>query len=195
LLPALSSTKNQFTNITGCGIKVFGLEFNTDHYYIKCPSIVEKIHFNNRTFYATFKRIDTAPTPLLLRQHLNKQHTIALPLLQKGRTDYLVIEYSGENYRQFYHLVKHLMQTQHITHYQIYQGKKREKIQLFIRVNALPLEEAEMELQALSAILEQRLDRAWKCLPSTSLPEAYNIVTLPYKRLDRGLPAPSMPLS
>jgi len=75
------------------------------------------------------------------------------------------------------------MQTQNIRSYQIYQGKRTEKVQLFIEVNGLTLEEAETELQALSDILEQKLDRSWKCLPSASLPEAYNIITLPYKHL------------
>jgi len=70
-----------------------------------------------------------------------------------------------------------------ITDYQVYQGKRRGKIQLFIAVDALPLKEAEAQLQALSDILEQKLDKSWKCLPSSRLPEAYNIITLPYKKL------------
>lgn len=171
-------------------IKIFDLLFDSDHYYIKRDHIVAKIPFGKRTFYAKFERMDTALTPLLLQQHLSREYTIAAPLLQEGHTDYLVIEYQGEAYRQFYYLVKHLMQTQHIAAYQIYQGKRKEKIQVFISVDSLSLEEAEAQLQALSAILEQKLDKAWKCLPSTSLPEAYNIVTLPYKRLDQGLLTP-----
>ena len=75
------------------------------------------------------------------------------------------------------------MQTKNISSYQIYQGKRVEKVQLFIEVNGFTLEEAETALQALSDILEQKLDRSWKCLPSTSVPEAYNIITLPYKHL------------
>ena len=118
-----------------------------------------------------------------MQQHLNKQYTIAAPLLKEGKTNYLVIEYNGEDHQRFYHLVKHLMQTQSISSYQIYQGKRAEKVQLFIEVKGFALEEAETALQALSNILEQKLDRSWKCLPSTSLPEAYNIVTLPYKHL------------
>jgi len=75
------------------------------------------------------------------------------------------------------------MQTQQITHYQLYQGKSKEKIQLFIKVDELPMDEAEERLEILSSMLEQKLDKAWKCLPSSNLPEAYNIVTLPYERI------------
>jgi len=164
-------------------LKVFDLALYDEYYYVKRDAIVAKIPFGNRTFYAKFERIAAPLTPLLLQQHLSKQYTIASPLLKKGRTNYLVIEYSGEAYQRFYHLVKHLMLTQHISHYQIYQGKRKEKIQLFIPVNGLTPKEAEEALLPLSDLLEQKLDRSWKCLPSASLPEAYNIVTLPYKRL------------
>lgn len=93
------------------------------------------------------------------------------------------MEYSGAAHQRFFHLVRHLMQTQKITSHQIYRGRKEEKIQVFIEVDSLSIEEAEENLQFLSSILEQKFERAWKCLPSASLPDAYNIVTLPYERL------------
>jgi len=75
------------------------------------------------------------------------------------------------------------MQTQQITHYHLFQGKGEDKIQLFIEVDELPVDEAEERLEILSSMLEQKLDKTWKCLPSSNLPEAYNIVTLPYTQL------------
>ncbi|UPT77948.1 hypothetical protein MN086_02100 [Sulfurovum sp. XGS-02] len=47
----------------------------------------------------------------------------------------------------------------------------------------LPLEEADAQLQRLSNALKEKMTKKWKCLPSVTLPEAYNIVTLPYNRL------------
>ena len=161
-------------------IKVFDLFFDTDHYYIKRPSIVKQIRFDNRTFYAKFERIEEPLTPLLLQQHLNKQYTIAVPLLKEGLTDYLVLEYKGEEHQRFAPLVKHLFGTLGITDYHIYRGRDEEKIQVFIKVNHLTLEEADAQLQAISDKLKQRLTKRWKTLPSTQLPEEYNIVTLPY---------------
>ncbi len=70
-----------------------------------------------------------------------------------------------------------------ITHYHIYQGKDEERVQVFIEVNALPLEEADARLREISENLKQKLTKRWKCLPSLSLPEAYNIVTLPYRSI------------
>ncbi len=164
-------------------MKVFDLEFNTDYYYIKKSTIVEQIPFNNRTFYAKFERINEVFTPLLLKQHLDKQYTIALPLLKDNRSNYLLIEYKGDEYQRFYHLIKHLFNTLGILDYSIYRGKDVERLQVFIPVSKLTLEESHSRLEALSKSLEEKMSKKWKCLPSLHLPQAYNIATLPYKSL------------
>ncbi len=80
-------------------------------------------------------------------------------------------------------MVKHLFHTLGIDRYHIYQGKDEEKIQVFIEVDHLTLEVADNRLLEISNALKQKLTKKWKCLPSSSLPESYNIVTLPYKIL------------
>ena len=164
-------------------MKVFDLELFDTYYYIKRNTIVEQIQFDNRTFYAKFERIDEPLTPLLVEQHQNRQYTIAVPLLKENRTNYLVIEYKGEEHKRFHHLLKHLFATMQLSDYYIYQGKDIERIQVFIRVNQLTLQEADAQLQKLSDALREKMTKKWKCLPSLSLPEAYNIVTLPYNIL------------
>ena len=161
-------------------MKVFDLELFDTHYYIKRNTIVEQIPFDNRTFYAKFERIDEPLTPLLFEQHRNRQYTIAVPLLKENRTNYLVIEYKGEEHKRFHHLIKHLFTTIQLSDYHIYQGKDAERIQVFIAVDQLTLQEADAQLQTLSDSLEEKMTKKWKCLPSVTLPEAYNIVTLPY---------------
>lgn len=164
-------------------MKVFDLDLLDSHYYIKRSSIVEQIQFNNRTFYAKFERIEEPLTPLLLKQHQDRQYTIAVPLLQDNYTNYLVVEYKGEEHQRFYHLIKHLFKTLEITAYHIYQGKDVERLQVFIEVKNLSLEEADEALQKISSALEKKMTKKWKCLPCTSLPEEYNIVTLPYQEI------------
>jgi len=95
----------------------------------------------------------------------------------------LVLEYKGEEHQRFHHLVKHLFNTLEIQDYHIYQGKDEEKIQVFIEVNSISLQEADEKLLEISNALKQKLTKKWKCLPSSSLPEAYNIVTLPYQAI------------
>ncbi len=161
-------------------MKIFDLNLNVDHYYIKHPSIVKHIKFDNRTFYAKFERIHEPLNNLIVKQHLDKDFIVAVPLLQNNITNYLILEYKGDEYKRFYYLVKHLFNTLKIYDYYIYQGRHKEKIQVFIDVDSISLQEAESRLQELSNALEQRLSKKWKCLPSSRLPEAYNIVTLPY---------------
>ncbi len=164
-------------------MKVFDLDLFDKYYYIKRSKIVEKIVFNNRTFYAKFERINESLTPLLLKQHQDKQYTIAVPLLENNHTNYLVIEYKGEEYERFYHLVKHLFKNLDIVDYHIYEGKDAERLQVFVRVNYISLEDADTKLLEISNALKEKMVKKWKCLPSSSLPNEYNIITLPYKWL------------
>ena len=70
-----------------------------------------------------------------------------------------------------------------ITEYTLYQGKDEERIQVFIRVEQVSLEEADAQLKTLSNALKEKMTKNWKCLPSVTLPEDYNIVSLPYIQL------------
>jgi len=139
--------------------------------------------FDNRTFYAKFERIEEPLTPLHVKQHQKREYTIAVPLLKENHTNYLVIEYKGEEHQRFYHLVKHLFKTLSVGNYHIYQGKDVERVQVFISVHALTLEEADRQLKVYSDALKEKMTKKWKTLPSLQLPEPYNIVTLPYSIL------------
>ncbi|MGB5506547.1 MAG: hypothetical protein WBM70_07675 [Sulfurovum sp.] len=94
-----------------------------------------------------------------------------------------MIEYKGEEYKRFQHLIKHLFKSMDISEYTLYQGKDVERLQVFIAVKQLTLEEADTQLQILSNALKEKMTKNWKCLPSIALPEAYNIVSLPYNKL------------
>ena len=174
-----SSTRNQFTR-KEYDIKVFDLELFDTYYYIKRSTIVEKIVFNNRTFYAKFERKNEPLTPLILQQHFQRDYTIAIPLLKEQHTNYLVIEYKGEEHVQFQALIQHLFKKLNICNYHIYQGRSKEKLQVFIFVSDISLEDAHHRLAHISSLLEEKMSKKWKTLPSLLLPESYNIITLPY---------------
>jgi len=94
-----------------------------------------------------------------------------------------VIEYKGDEYQRFYHLIKHLFKTLELEDYHIYQGKDVERLQVFVPVEQLSLEEADRQLTIYSDALKEKMTKKWKTLPSLNLPEAYNIVTIPYNTL------------
>ena len=78
--------------------------------------------------------------------------------------------------------MQHLFKTLSIIDYHIYEGKDVERLQVFVKVDNLSLEAANDELEVLSSALNRKMVKKWKCLPSSSLPKPYNIVTLPYKK-------------
>jgi hypothetical protein len=67
-----------------------------------------------------------------------------------------------------------------INNYHIYQGRDVERVRVFIEVDKLSLKDADKRVKEISGNLSQKLNKNWKCLPMLSLPESYNIVTLPY---------------
>jgi len=76
-----------------------------------------------------------------------------------------------------------LFKTLNLTDYYIYEGKDVERLQVFVKVDNLTLEEAHTQVKVLSDTLQEKIPKSWKYFPSTSLPKEYNIVTLPYKEM------------
>jgi len=164
-------------------IKVFDLEFDTEFYYIQRDTIVDKIKFNNRTFYSKFEKIDTSPTPLLIEQHLNREFIIALPLINNNHTDYIVLEYEKEDTNYFYHLLKHLLKSLYITEFYTYEGSTSRVIQIFIPIKNTPLKEAYKKVKIMKQILELKSSKRCKIFPDENLPKNYNKIIIPLKKM------------
>lgn len=160
------------------------LGFNRSHYYIKRPYIVEKISFDNRTFYAKFERVNEELDDTVLTQHLKKEMVIAAPLMENGYTNLLVLEYKGDEPMRFFHTVKQLFNSMNIKYFYIFKGKTDRHLQIFIPIPKIKLQEAHEKLAEISNLLATKLPVEWRTLPSKNLPEAYNIVTLPYQILE-----------
>lgn len=159
------------------------LEFNSDHFYVKQESIVEKISFNNRIFYSKYEKIHTPLNSILLRQHKNNEITLALPLIENNHVNYLVIEYSQEDWKSFYSLVKHLLKSLNIEEFISYRNEKKELLQIFIKRPITPLETAYKEVDNIKHLLELKSNRSYKILPNRNLPKNYNIITLPQEKI------------
>ena len=159
------------------------LEFNSDHFYVKQESIVEKISFNNRIFYSKYEEIHTPLNSILLRQHKNNEITLALPLIENNHVNYLVIEYSQEDWKSFYSLVKHLLKSLNIEEFISYRNEKKELLQIFIKRPITPLETAYKEVDNIKHLLELKSNRSYKILPNRNLPKNYNIITLPQEKI------------
>jgi hypothetical protein len=105
-----------------------------------------------------------------------------MPLVIDNKTKYMLIEYQGDESIKFRYLLKHILTQLNFTFY-TYQGKKEDKIQVFIKADDISLAQATKELEKISSLLIEKLSKKWKLLPSDNLPLEYNIATLPYKEL------------
>jgi signal peptidase I len=164
-------------------ITIEELEFNSEYFYIQSESIVEKISFNNRIFYSKYKKVYSPLDANLLRQHKNNEITLALPLIENDHVNYLVIEYSQENWKSFYSLVKHLLKSLIIEDFISYRDEKKELLQIFINRKNTPLEIAYQEVENIKHLLELKSNKSYKILPSKNLPKNYNIITLPQEKI------------
>ena len=159
------------------------LEFNSEYFYIQSDSIVEKISFNNRIFYSKYEKIYTPLNSTLLQQHKSNAITLALPLIEHDKVNYLVIEYSQENWQSFYSLVKHLLKSLEIENFVSYRNEKEELLQIFIHRKDTPLETAYKEVDNIKHLLKLKSNRSYKILPNKNLPKNYNIITLPQEKI------------
>jgi len=164
-------------------IKLLNLEFSNDHYYIQNKSIVEKVTFNNRTFYSRFKKINAPLTPVLIEQHFNNEITLAVSLVEDALVNYLVIEYQQEDWSTFYSLIKHLLKTLGIEDFFSYRNSKKELLQLFIPRQNIQLEQAYREVENIKHHLELKSKKSYKIYPNKNLPKNHNIILLPTKNL------------
>ena len=163
--------------------EIFDLEFDSDFYFIKRDSIVDKVTFNNRTLYSKFEKVDSPPTPLLIKQHLNRELTLALPLIRNGFVDYIVLEYEKEESNHFFHLIKHLLKLLEIEYFYTYESSKKNSVQIFIPRTELTVESAYNQVEKIERTLELKSSKRCKILPNRNLPIKYNKITLPIKKM------------
>jgi hypothetical protein len=164
-------------------IELFDLAFDADFYYLQRETIVERITFDNRTLYSRFEKIEESPTPLLINQHLHRELTVALPLVQNNMVDYIVLSYEREEDNRFFHLIKHLLKSLKIELFYTYESSKKNHIQIFIPKKHLNLQEAYKQIEKIQQMIELKSSKRCKILPNKNLPVKYNKISLPIKKM------------
>jgi len=144
---------------------------------------VEKVIFNNRTFYSKFEKVNAPLTSALIKQHFKHEITLAVPLVENDCVNYLVIEYLQEDWSTFYSLIKHLLKTLGVEDFFSYRNSKKELLQLFIPRQNIKLEQAYAEVENIKHHLELKSKKSYKIYPNKNLPKNHNIIVLPTKNL------------
>ena len=164
-------------------IELLDLTFNREYFYIQKESIVEKITFNNRTFYSKFEKNTTTIDSALLEQHYANKISLAIPLIENNLIDYIVIEYQQNDWKSFYSLLQHLLKSLDILTFFSYYNIEKELFQLFIPKNKIKLDLAYEEVENIKHLLELKSKKSYKIYPNKNLPKNLNIITLPTQKL------------
>jgi len=164
-------------------IELLDLTFNREYFYIQKESIVEKITFDDRTFYSKFEKYKAPISSDLIEKHQNNEISLAIPLVEKNLVNYIVIEYQQEDWNIFYSLLKHLLKSLEIEAFQAYINRDKELFQLFIPRNKVELDIAYKEVENIKHLLELKSKKSYKIYPNKNLPKNFNIITLPIQKI------------
>ena len=164
-------------------IQINELEFNSEYFYIQEKSIVEKVIFNNRTFYSKFKKYKMPIDSNLFKKHQNNEISLAIPLVEEDFVNYIVIEYQQKDWNIFYSLLKHLLKSLDIVNFRAYINPNKELFQLFIHRDKVAVDIVYKEVENINHLLELKSKKSYKIYPNKNLPKNFNIITLPTQKV------------
>ncbi|MEJ2467782.1 MAG: DUF1882 domain-containing protein [Campylobacterales bacterium] len=151
------------------------------HYWQKMPEVEETIRFGNRTFFSKYKRIDAPLSDALIEQHRARQLTLAHALVDDdGNVPFIVIDYNGDAPKHFHHHAGKVLKTLGYDDLVTFQSKTPKHLHLYIACDGTALQHAVEMGKIISQKLEEKMSRQWRVFPTDALPDAYNIMNLPY---------------
>jgi len=153
-------------------------ELIRDHYWLKHPNVVEVIPYNGRTFLSKYERIDAYLTDDLIQKHLDRKVIIATQIPMDA--DYFVIDYNGTQKELFYHRVSKILKKQGLNDFAAYESKTASHLHLYVSCGDISAERREELGRIISDKLEEKIQKQWRIFPCSGLPEAYNILNIPY---------------
>jgi hypothetical protein len=149
-----------------------------DHYWLKHPSVIEEISFGGRTFLSKYEKINAYLNDELIQMHLDRKITLATSI--PADAAYFVIDYNGSEKELFYHKAAKLLRSLDLNDFQAYESKTPSHLHLYVACGDISAPKREELGKIISNKLEERLQKQWRIFPNAGLPEAYNILNLPY---------------
>lgn len=154
----------------------------TDHYWIKEDNIVQKIDHKGRVFFDKYRKVNEMLTSNLIKQHENKEITIAHSLINKHeKVENIVIDYNGRNTERFWHRAQLMLREEGFINFTAYESKTPGHLHLYIHKGHTSLQEGYQIATMISMKLSQRLPREWRVFPTLDMPREFNILALPYE--------------
>ena len=150
-----------------------------DHYWLKHPKIIEEISFERHTFLSKYERVDAYLSDALIQKHLEHKLTIAASIPKDA--DYFVFDYNGEDRAFFYHRISKVLRQHGLEQFEAFESKTALHLHLYVHCGTISAPQREELGKIISNKLEEKLQKQWRVFPSSALPEAYNILNLPFQ--------------
>ena len=149
-----------------------------DHYWLKHPKIIEEISFEGHTFLSKYERVDAFLSDLLIQKHLDHKVIIATSI--PFDTHYFILDYNGDDRAFFFHKASKILRQQGLNDFIAYESKTASHLHLYVYCGEISAPQREELGKIISNNLEKKLQKQWRIFPNRALPEAYNILNLPY---------------
>lgn len=154
----------------------------TDHYWIKRPSIVQKIDFKGRLYFDKYEKIDETLSRAIIKQHEEGEITVAHSLINRfDKVENIVFDYNGRNTERFWHRAQLLLREEGFINFTAYESKTPGHLHLYVHKGHTTLQEGHQIAKMLSMKLAQKLPREWRMFPNPDIPREFNILALPYR--------------
>ncbi len=150
-----------------------------DHYWLKHPKIIDEITFEGRTFLSKYEKIDDYLSDGLIEKHRNHKITIATSI--PSNANYFVIDYNGDEKELFYHKISKILRSHELNDFRAYESKTPSHLHLYVYCGDISAPQREELGKIISNKLEEKLQKQWRIFPNPGLPDAYNILNLPYQ--------------
>ncbi len=149
-----------------------------DHYWLKHPKIIEEITYEGRTFLSKYEKIDDYLSDELIQRH--QDHKITLATTIPKDADYFIIDYNGDEKELFYHKVSKVLRSKGLHDFAAYESKTPSHLHLYVHCGDISAPQREELGKIISNKLEEKLQKQWRIFPNSGLPDAYNILNVPY---------------
>jgi len=153
------------------------------HYWLKMPSVVEKIPFENRTFFSKYRRVSASLSDALINEHHHQDHALAHSLIaDDGRVPHLLIDYNGSNPERFYHHAGKILGELGYHDLITFRSATPNHLHLYVFIDQSVLQKAFEQGKIINEKLMDKLTKEWNVLPSPNKPPEYAIATIPHER-------------
>ena len=149
-----------------------------DHYWLKHPKTIEEIDFEGHIYLSKYEKVNDCLSDELIQKHLDKKIIVATSIPKSA--SYFVLDYNGDDRAFFYHKASKVLKQEGIESFVAYESKTASHLHLYVFCPHISAPQREELGKIISHKLEKKLQKQWRIFPNAKLPEAYNILNIPY---------------